>query len=136
MSKFDSNPNFQSHKFETPSAAKFGLTSSQLNVAMSSSVSIWELEGLSEGDYYVRHPITPAWEILKMSKEDWEESLKPKVHTTTINNPVEEKLETIIEETKEDEIVVETIEQPVKEKVDKLEKKLKKLTKTKNSTWN
>ena len=128
MSKFDSNPNFQTNKFETPSVAKFGLSTSQLNIAMSSSIPIWELEGLSKSDYYVKHPITPAWEILKMSKEDWEESLKPKVHTSFIEAPKEEKqpelaIESISEdEVIEDKVIIEEI-QPVKDKVDKLEKK-------------
>ena len=141
MSKFDSNPNFQTNKFETPSVAKFGLSTSQLNIAMSSSIPIWELEGLSKSDYYVKHPITPAWEILKMSKEDWEESLKPKVHTSFIEAPKEEKqpelaIESISEdEVIEDKVIIEEI-QPVKDKVDKLEKKLKKLTKTKSNKWN
>ena len=141
MSKFDSNPNFQTNKFETPSVAKFGLSTSQLNIAMSSSIPIWELEGLSKSDYYVKHPITPAWEILKMSKEDWEESLKPKVHTSFIEAPKEEKqpelaIESISEdEVIEDKVIIEEI-QPVKDKVDKLEKKLKKLTKTKSNKRN
>jgi hypothetical protein len=134
MSKFDSNPNFQTNKFETPSVAKFGLTSSQLTGVMSSSVAIWELEGLSESDYYVKHPITPAWEILKISKEDWEESLKPKIHTTEMHVSEEEteelKLESITQEIIEEEI------QPVKDKVNKLEKKLKTLNKIKSNKWN
>ena len=136
MSKFDLNPNFQTNKFETPSVAKFGLSTSQLNIAMSSSIPIWVLEGLSKSDYYVKHPITPAWEILKMSKEDWEESLKPKVHTSNIEAPKEEKQpELALESILEDEVIEEEI-QPVKDKVDKLEKKLKKLTKNKSNKWN
>jgi len=63
-----------------------------------------------------------------MSKEDWEEILKPKVHTSFIEAPKEEKQpELALESISEDEVIEEE-RQPVKDKVDKLEKKLKKLT--------
>ena len=58
---------------------------------MSSSIPVWELKGLSESDDYDEHPITPAWKINKMSWNDWEETLKSKVHTTIIEAPREEK---------------------------------------------
>jgi hypothetical protein len=142
MSKFDINSNFQSHKFDASNTHKHGITSSQLAVAMSSSIPIWELEKLTESEYYIKHPITPAWEILNMSKEDWEESLKPKVYQSNLNEseitskeetkPEIQHLDTILED-----MILDTKEkQPVKEKVDKLEKKLKTITKTKSNKWN
>ena len=76
---------------------------------MSSSIPVWESEGLSESDDYDKHPITPARKIFKMSCEDFEESLKSKVHTTFIEAPKEEKqpewqLESTLEEVIEEEI--------------------------------
>ena len=75
MAKFDNNPNYNNHKFDNAKSntTKFMLSKEDINNAMSSALSIWDIQGLTEKEYYEKHPITPAHIILKMSKEDWEE---------------------------------------------------------------
>ena len=92
---------------------------------MSSSIPVCELEGLSERDDYDKHSITPAWKIFEMSWEDWEESLKSKVHTTIIETPKEEKQPEWPLESTSNEIIDKEFWH-IWDKVDKLEKKLKK----------
>jgi ubiquinone biosynthesis protein UbiJ len=60
-----------------------------------------------------------------MSWEDWEETLKSKVHTSIIETPKEEKQPEWQLESTSEEVIEEEI-QHVRDKVDKLEKKLKK----------
>ena len=91
---------------------------------MSSSIPVWELEGLSESDDYDKHSTTPAWKNFKISLEDWEESLNSKIHTTIIEAPKEEKQPEWPLESTSEEVIEEEI-QHVRDKFDKLEKKLK-----------
>ena len=115
----------QKNKFENPSVAICGLSTSKLNIAMSSSIPVWESEGLSESDDYEKNSTTSAWKIFKISLEDWEESLNSKVHTTIIEDRKEKKQPEWSLESTSEEVIDEEI-QHVRDKVDKLEKKLKK----------
>ena len=141
MAKFDNNPNYNNHKFDNSKSntTKFMLSKEDMSNAMSSALSIWDIQGLTEKEYYEKHPITPAHIILKMSKEDWEESLKPKTNGQPILEPIIETDETtdIVVNSDNDIIseIVDSLDLGVQKVINKIETKLKKTTKQKSSRW-
>ena len=136
MAKFDNNPNYNNHKFDNSKSniTKFMLSKEDMSNAMSSALSIWDIQGLTEKEYYEKHPITPAHIILKMSKEDWEESLKPKTNKPII---LEEETTDIVVNSGDDIIsdIVDSLDLGVQKVINKIETKLKKTTKQKSSKW-
>ena len=144
MAKFNNNSNYNNHKFDNSKSntTKFMLSKEDMNNAMSSALSIWDIQGLTEKEYYEKHPITPAHIILKMSKEDWEESLKPKT-----NEPIipEDKTTDIVVNSDNDIIsdFVDSLDLGVQKVINKIETKLnkrsgslrEKTTKQKSSKW-
>ena len=140
MAKFDNNPNYNNHKFDNSKSntTKFLLSKEDMSNAMSSALSIWDIQGLTEKEYYEKHPITPAHIILKMSKEDWEESLKPKTNRPIIEPIIPEDETTDIVVNSDNDIIsdiVDSLDLGVQKVINKIETKLKKTTKQKSSKW-
>jgi hypothetical protein len=139
MAKFDNNPNTQYHKFDNSKSntTKFMLSKEDMNNAMSSALSIWDIQGLTEKEYYEKHPITPAHIILKMSKEDWEESLKPKTNGPNLEPIIEEETTDLVVNSDINIIsdIVESLDLGVQKVINKIETKLKKTTKQKSLKW-
>ena len=148
MAKFDNNPNYNNHKFDNSKSntTKFMLSKEDMSNAMSSALSIWDIQGLTEKEYYEKHPITPAHIILKMSKENWEESLKPKTNpegTRFACGPIREPEETteLVVNSDDDIIsdIVDSLDLGVQKVINKIETKLnkrrEKTTKQKSSKW-
>ena len=140
MAKFNNNSNTQFHKFDNfkSNTTKFMLSKEDMSNAMSSALSIWDIQGLTEKEYYEKHPITPAHIILKMSKEDWEESLKPKTNEAIIS---EDETTDIVVNSDNDIIsdIVDSLDLGVQKVINKIETKLnkrrEKTTKQKSSKW-